>query len=108
MAHYLTSDDKYRNLLYGYEGRRFAGGEAAGYRFGRTHKGFRVLARRVSRRLNGYLRNIIVATAHAKLRRMERELELRGIRVDRADNNRAAHPSRPAGRSPGSNRSRQS
>jgi hypothetical protein len=33
------------------------------------------------------LKNMIEAIANAKLRRMERELELRGIRFDRADDN---------------------
>jgi|HubBroStandDraft_5_1064220.scaffolds.fasta_scaffold1201992_1 hypothetical protein len=105
MAHYLAGHDKYRDLLYGHEDRSFTRGAAAGYRFGRAHRGFRVLARSASRRINGYLRNIIVATAQAKLRRMERELELRGIHLDRHDNNRAQGP---AGRSPGSNGSSQS
>jgi hypothetical protein len=39
------------------------------------------------RRVNGYLKNMIEAIANAKLRRMERELELRGIRFDQADDN---------------------
>jgi hypothetical protein len=32
------------------------------------------------RRANGYLKDMIEAIANAKLRRMERDLELRGIR----------------------------
>ena len=34
-------------------------------------------------RVNCFLKNMIEAIANAKLRRMERELELRGIRFDR-------------------------
>ena len=37
------------------------------------------------RRVNGYLKNMIEAIADSKLRRMKRELELRGIRLDRAN-----------------------
>jgi hypothetical protein len=37
-------------------------------------------------RVNGYLKNMVEAIANAKLRRMERELELRGIRFDRPNN----------------------
>ena len=35
----------------------------------------------------GYLKNMIEAIANSKVRRMERELELRGIRFDRSNNN---------------------
>jgi hypothetical protein len=45
------------------------------------------------------LKNMIEAIANSKLRRMERELELRGIRLDRASNNCAT-------RNPGSSRVR--
>jgi hypothetical protein len=34
------------------------------------------------RRVSGYFKNLIEAIAKAKLRRMERELELRGIRLN--------------------------
>lgn len=58
------------------------------YRFGRTRgKRARVHARNALRRVNDYLKNMIEAIADAKLRRMERELELRGIRLDRPSNN---------------------
>jgi len=49
------------------------------------------------RRVNGYLKNMIEAIANAKLRRMERELELRGIRFDRSNENWETRQSRPAG-----------
>jgi hypothetical protein len=91
MAHYLTSDDKYRGLPYGDEDRSSLGG----YQFGRTH-GKRVRGRAALSRVNGYLKAMIEAIANSKLRRMERELELRGIRFHRPDNDCAArNPARP-------------
>jgi hypothetical protein len=91
MAHFLTSDEKYRDLLHDDDYRSYLGdqgGSPGGYRFGRTHgKRVRVHARSALRRVNGYLKNMIEAIANAKLRRMERELELRGIRFDRANDN---------------------
>jgi hypothetical protein len=90
MAHLITSDDKFRDLTYddGYRAylitRRDAPSE---YRFGRTQgKRARVRARSALRRVNSFLQNMIEAIANSKLRRMERELELRGIRLDRANN----------------------
>jgi hypothetical protein len=94
MAHYLTSDDKYRGLPYGEEDRSSLGG----YQFGRTH-GKRVRGRAALSRVNGYLKTMIEAIANSKLRRMERELELRGIRFDQPNNNWVARKSQPTGRS---------
>jgi hypothetical protein len=78
MVDYLTSDDGYR--CRGNENRSPLGG----YRFGRaggTHGHGRAALSRVS----GYLKTMIEAIANSKLRRMERELELRGIHRDRAN-----------------------
>ena len=90
MAHLTTSDDKFRDLAYddGYRAylitRRDAPSE---YRFGRTQgKRVRVRARNALRRVNGFWRTMSEAIANSKLRRMERELELRGIRFDRLNN----------------------
>jgi hypothetical protein len=90
MTHLTTGDDKFRDLAYddGYRAylitRRDPPSE---YRFGRTQgKRVRVRARSALRRVNGYLKNMIEAIANSKLRRMERELELRGIPLDRANN----------------------
>ena len=91
MAHFLTSDDKYRDLLHDDDYRSYLGGRSyppGGYRFGRMRgKRVRIHARSAIGRVNGYLKNLIEAIANAKLRRMERELELRGIHFDRADDN---------------------
>jgi hypothetical protein len=90
MAHLITSDDKFRDLAYddGYRAYLITRREPAGdYRFGRTHgKRLRVHARRAWRGVNGYFSSLIEAIANSKVRRMERELELRGIRFDRANN----------------------
>jgi hypothetical protein len=90
MTHFLTSDEKYRDLLHDDDYRSYLGqgGQPGGYRFGRMRgKRVRVHVRSALRRANGYLKNMIEAIANAKLRRMERELELRGIRFDRANDN---------------------
>jgi hypothetical protein len=91
MAHFLTSDEKYRDLLHDDDYRSYLGDgsdQRDGYRFGRMRgKRVRVHVRSALRRVNGYLKNMIKAIANAKLRRMERELELRGIHFDRADDN---------------------
>ena len=93
MSHYLASGDKYRALSYGNANRsRFSG-----YQFGSAH-GKRVRVRTALSRANGYLKNMIEAIANSKLRRMERELALRGIRFDRADDNSvASNTARPGG-----------
>ena len=38
-------------------------------------------------RVNGFFKNMIEAIANSKMRRMERELELHGIRYDREKDN---------------------
>jgi hypothetical protein len=91
MAHFLTSDEKYRDLLRDDDYRSYLGDQSDapdGYRFGRMGgKRVRIRVRSALRRVNGYLKTMIEAIANAKLRRMERELELRGIRFDRANDN---------------------
>jgi hypothetical protein len=103
MADLLAGDDKNRDLTYDEAYRSYLitrSDPSSDYRFGRTHgKRVRVHARTVLRRVNGYLKNMIEAIANAKLRRMERELELRGIRYERANDNWEARESRPAERS---------
>jgi hypothetical protein len=103
MAHYLTDDDKYRDLIYGddYRSPVMARSKSPdGYKFGRTQgKRFGVHARRALRGANSYLRSMVEAIANSKLRRMERELELRGIRLDRPTNDWMVRKSEPAERS---------
>ena len=94
MAHYPTGDGKYRGLSYDDDHRSSLGS----YQFG-SARGKRVGARTVLSRVNGYLKNMIEAIANSKLRRMERELELRGIRYDRPSASWAARKHRPAERS---------
>jgi hypothetical protein len=85
MAHFLASDEKYRELIYDDDYRSYLMARSAapgGYRFGRVRgRRLRVHARSALRRVNGYFKSMIEAIAHAKLRRLERELELRGIRL---------------------------
>jgi hypothetical protein len=99
MAHFLTSDDKYRDLLYGDDYRDYlaARSKSAGdCRFGRAKgKRARVRARNALGRVHGYFKSMIEAIANSKLRRMERELELRGIRFDRSNNDWVAPKSWP-------------
>jgi hypothetical protein len=98
MAHYLSSDDEYRDLIYDDDYRSYLmarSKSADGYRFGRTPgKRVRVRARNALRRINGYLKTMIEAIANAKIRRMERELELRGIRLNRANDSGRTDSSR--------------
>ena len=85
MSHYLADDDKFRDLLYGDDYRAYLmarSKSAADCRFGRT-PGKR--ARGALRHVTGYFRTTIEAIANSKLRRMERELELRGIYRDPAE-----------------------
>src|ERR1019366_395102 len=102
MAHFLTSDEKYRDLMYGDDYRSYLMARSkspGGYKFGRTQgKRVRVHARHALRRVNGFLKNMIEAIANAKLRRMERELELRGIRFDRSNESWVARKSQPTER----------
>ena len=102
MSHYLTSDEKYRDLIYDDDYRSYLMARSKsqdGYQFGRTRENaFAATHARALRRVNGYFRSMIEAIADAKLRRMERELELRGIRFDRSNEIWVARKSRPAER----------
>ena len=86
MAHLLAGDKKYRDSTYGHA-----------YRFASKPRQ-RTRAKTGLRRLTGYLKTMIEAIADAKVRRMERELELRGIRFDRRNNNRVTRQSQPTER----------
>lgn len=81
MAHFLVSDDRYRGLICDDDRRshRSDRGDALGeYRFARTHAKH---AHGPISRVTGYFRHMVEAIANSKLRRMERELELRGIQT---------------------------
>lgn len=102
MSHYLTDDDKYRDLLYGDDYRAYLMARsqpAGGYRFGRTQaRRTSVRVRGTLGRVNGTFKRMIEAIANAKLRRMQRELELRGIRFDRSNHEWVTPKSRPTER----------
>ncbi|MDB5583163.1 MAG: hypothetical protein JWR80_8339 [Bradyrhizobium sp.] len=103
MAHLITSDDEYRDLTYddAYRSYLVTRSDSAGdYRFARTQgKRTRVHLRSAARRINGYFRDMIEAIASSKLRRMKRELELRGTRYGRPGNEWVARAIQPAERS---------
>ena len=99
MSHFLTSDDKYRDLIYDDDHRSYlVTASPAGYRFARTEaKRPRAGARRALGSFHGYLKRMVEAIASAKLRRMERELKLHGVGIDRSDEGHAARQLPPAG-----------
>jgi hypothetical protein len=103
MVHFLASDEKHRDLIYGHDDRshRTSGSHPMGdYRFGRTQANrVRVRARNALRHAGGYLKNMIEAIASMKPGRMERELDLRAIHVDRSSSDRMVRESPPAERS---------
>jgi hypothetical protein len=89
MAHFLARDDKYRDLIRDDDDRSNPMARSyppGGYRFGRT-QAMQLRRRTALSRVNGYLKNMIEAIANSKLRRMQRELELRGVRFDRSSDN---------------------
>jgi len=98
MARDLTSDEKYPGLPHGNEDKS----HPSGYRFGRGHVKYGHVKHgpggSALSRVNGYLKNLIEAIADAKLRRMRRELELRGIRLDQLDEAWIASSRRDANR----------
>ena len=78
MAHHLVGMDKSSDLPSGNDGTS----HQSGYRFGRGVK--RDHGRSVLSRVNGYLKGLIEAIGDAKVRRMRREVELRGVCLDQA------------------------
>ncbi len=68
---------------------------ASDYRFGRSRAKRSRRMRRALRRVNGWLKTLIEAIGNSKLRRIERELEFRGIHLDPNRNNRVVRKSGP-------------
>jgi len=83
MAHSLSGDKKYRDSTYGHA-----------YRFA-SKSGKQTRAKTGLKRLTGYLKTMIEAIADSKMRRLERELELRGICFDRRNNNWVTRQTQP-------------
>lgn len=77
MAHYLIHEGKYPGSSYGGEGEQ----QLRGYRFGRGCRKYSPGAS-APNRASCYLRDLIRSIADAKLRRIRRELELRGVRLE--------------------------
>jgi hypothetical protein len=103
MPRLLTGNDKFRDLTYDDAHRSYLitrTVSAGDYRFARSQgKRNRVYARSALRRVNGFLKNLIAAIADSKMRRMQRELQLRGIRFDRSNNNWVTPAAGPTERS---------
>lgn len=80
-----TSCDKYRELTCGNDDRSHVVARSSapsGYKFGRVQgRRFRRMGSALAR-ANLHFKSLIEAIADAKLRRMQRELELRGIRYE--------------------------
>jgi hypothetical protein len=86
MTHSISGDEKFPGLTHDDDYRSWLIARSApfgGHRFGRTH-GKRILAHagRAARRVVAFLRIMHEAIVAAKLRRLTRELELRGVRYD--------------------------
>ncbi len=80
MARFLVNDERYRHLVYG-DDPQSSPTEThlpVGYRFGRVRA---KSARGALHRIGGSFQRVIEAIVDSKLRRMERELELRGIQM---------------------------
>jgi hypothetical protein len=100
MNHFLASDGEYRDSIYDEDhwSRRInKRNSPADYRFGRIH------ARATLSRISDCLKSMIEVIANSKLRRMERELELHGIRRHRLNDNPVALKPRRVELSRGSN-----
>jgi len=81
MVRFLVNDDRYRDLIYDNDGRSHGSDSPqslGNYRFGRA---FGKPTRGSLGRGSGYFRRMVEAIVNSKLRRMERELELRGVRT---------------------------
>jgi hypothetical protein len=98
MTYLLDSDDKHRDLVYDDDYRAYLITRSANeYQFAKSHgKRVRVHLRSTFRRVNGFFTKLIAAIADSKIRRMQRELGLRGVRYGRLNDDRATRESGPA------------
>jgi len=102
MTYLLGSEEKHRDLVYDlvYDDDYRAyliTRRADEYRFAKSHgKRVRVHLRSALRRFNGFFTKLIEAIVDSKIRRMQRELGLRGVRYDRLNDDRATRESGPA------------
>jgi hypothetical protein len=88
MTHLLANDSKDRDLSYDDAYRAYLVTRkepSSDYRFDSSN-GKRVRARAAVRRMTGYIEGMIESIADSKMRRVQRELDLRGIRYDRPSN----------------------
>jgi hypothetical protein len=86
MTHSISGDEKFPGLAYDDDYRSYLITRSvplSEYRFGRT-RGKRVFAhaRRAAKRAVAFLKIMHEAIVAAKMRRLHRELELRGVRYD--------------------------
>jgi hypothetical protein len=99
MNHFLASDNRYRDLIRDdgrWSDRLNKRNSPGDYRFGMAPgKHVWVHALAAFNRVGSYLKSTIEVIANSKLRRMERELELGGIRRDWLNGSPAAPRSRP-------------
>ena len=98
MTYLLGSEEKHRDLIYDDDYRSYliTRNDSAGG-FGRSYgKRDLVRVRSALRRVNGFLKDLIATIADSKMRRMQRELGLRGIRYDRPNDNWVTRNSGPA------------
>jgi len=98
MTYLHGSDEKHRDLVYDDDYRAYLITRSADeYRFAKSHgKRVRVHLRSALRRFNGFFTKLIEAIVDSKIRRMQRELGLRGVRYDRPSNNWVTRNSGPA------------
>jgi hypothetical protein len=98
MAHLLTGEDKFRDLGCDDSDHSYPASRqdsSGDYRFARPQAKRGSRMRSALPRVNGYLKTMIEAIADSKVRRMRRELELRGIRFDPHENNWVVRKSGP-------------
>ena len=97
MSRLLTGQEEFLDSNYDSYGSNLTTRQhtANDYRFGRSRVKRSRRMRRTLRRVNGWLKTLIEAIGNSKMRRIERELEFRGIRLDPHRNNWTGRKSGP-------------